>query len=248
MQRKVQPLLSLACLGALFLGAPQLRAADPPAEPPPTAPAKPGVIPGWGRWLDPSKDCKWRLDGGKLAIAVPGTAHDLSVEQGLMNAPMVMQEANGDFTVQVKVSGDFAPGKPLVQGRAAYQGAGFAVAQDNNNYIRLERAVYNRADGQGFHYVNFEVRLNGQVVRLGQSSDYPVPAEVPVYLKLERSGAQMRGSVSGDGQNWKAIGIKAFTAAPKLYVAVSAVNASDAPFAPQFESLKLATAQKDAAN
>ena len=221
-----------------------VRADDAPPAP---APKDPNLIPGWGRWVDADHDCKYRLDATKLLVSVPGSAHDLSVEQGKMNAPMILQDAQGDFDFQVLVSGKFAPGEAAVQGRTPYQGAGLVLAQDNKNYVRLERAVYTRADRKNFHYVNFEVRLNGQVVRLGEGADYPFEDKMPAYLRLERRGAQVRGSVSEDGENWHNLGVKNFVATVKLMAGVAAINASNAPFAPQFEEFKLAKAAQEPA-
>ena len=65
---------------------------------------------GWGKVVDPDGDCKFDAARGSLSIAIPGTHHNLNpaVRQ---NAPRVLQEVEGDFTVQVRVSGDFEPGQ-----------------------------------------------------------------------------------------------------------------------------------------
>jgi regulation of enolase protein 1 (concanavalin A-like superfamily) len=235
-----RPILLL--LPALLIASPVLRAADEPAPPAQEAPKDPNLIPGWGKWTDADRDCKYRLDAGKLSIWVPGTAHDLSVEQNKMNAPMVLQDVQGDFSIQVQVSGTFAPGAANVAGRTPYQGAGLVLAADNRNYLRMERAVYKRGDGQNFHYVNFEVRLNGQVVRLGQVADFQIEDRIPMFLRLDRRGTQVQGYASEDGENWQSVGTKTFVATPKLIAGVAAVNASTTPFTPQYSSLKLTTA------
>jgi regulation of enolase protein 1 (concanavalin A-like superfamily) len=206
------------------------------------APAAPNndLIPGWGHFLNADGDCSYQLDDEQLTINVPGTAHDLSAEQGLMNAPIVIQEMLGDFTVQVKISGDFEPGDAVVAGRSPYQGAGLMLGQDVRNYIRLERGTYVKTEtGQSFPYANFEVRLNGQLVRIGQANDYPLEAGQDTILKIERHGDTVSGAVSTDGEDWHALGDKPFRMARKLFVGVTAVNASTAPFSPQFADLKV---------
>ena len=74
---------------------------------PPISEARPPqTLKGWGGAVDPKGDCRIGLDGEKLTIAVPGTKHDLSAEASDMNAPRVLREIEGDFIVQLKVSGN----------------------------------------------------------------------------------------------------------------------------------------------
>ncbi len=224
-----------------------LKADDAPKEPPKEnkeAPQDPNIIKGWGRWQDPDRDCRTRLDAGKLLVWIPGTAHDLSVEQNKMNAPMILQEAPSDFDIEVKVSGTFMPGEADVDGRTPYQGAGLVVALDNRNYIRLERAVYVGGDRQSHHYVNLEVRLNGQVQRIGQSTDFPVPENVPVGLRLKKRGNQVQAQVNVTGENWEQVGIKTFTDGAKFQAGIAAVNATKAPLTTQFENIKLTPVER----
>src|SRR6185369_8187758 len=70
----------------------------------------PQRIRGWGDVVDPDGDCTIRFRQGKLSITVPGTPHDLSPLYEKKNAPRVLREVTGDFSVRVKVSGDFEPG------------------------------------------------------------------------------------------------------------------------------------------
>jgi hypothetical protein len=70
--------------------------------------ARPNEVPGWGRVLDPWRDCNVALDRehDRLTIKVPGTLHVLSAEvpQLPMNAPRVVRRVRGDFTAGVQVS------------------------------------------------------------------------------------------------------------------------------------------------
>ena len=88
-----------------------------------------------------------------------------------MNAPRVLQEVEGNFIVQVRVSGGFPKGaKSVVDQRRPFHGAGLLVYQDDKTYVRLERAEVNGGDA-GFHYANWELRRGGEWVRQGSSSD-----------------------------------------------------------------------------
>ena len=228
-------LMLAACIHAD--DAPQQPANAPVKETPKEGAQDANVIKGWGRWQDPDGDCKVRSENGRLQVWVPGTAHDLSVEQDKMNAPMILQDATGDFDVEVKVSGTFTPGEATVAGRTPYQGAGLVMALDDRNYIRLERAVYT-TNGRNHHYVNFEVRLNGQVVRLGEARDFPIPQNAPVALRLRRRGNQVQGQARV-GDNWETLGIKPFVNGTKFQAGIAAINATNAPLTAQFENLKI---------
>src|SRR5262249_53935589 len=64
--------------------------------------ARPNEVPGWGRVIDPWRDCEVSLDreNERLKIQVPGTPHVLSAEvpELPMNAPLVVRRVRGDFT------------------------------------------------------------------------------------------------------------------------------------------------------
>src|SRR4029077_19285839 len=89
------------------------------------------MVPGVGKIIDPDGDCKFTVDKGTLTIAIPGTDHGLSAEQGRMSSPRVLQETHGDWIVQVKVCGPFPQGATsLVEGRRAFHGAGLLLWHD----------------------------------------------------------------------------------------------------------------------
>src|SRR6267142_1720943 len=71
---------------------------------------KPASFRGWGMLTDPDNDCTVKGEDGKLTITIPGGTHDLNPALGGMRAPRILQDVEGDFSVQVKISGEFAPG------------------------------------------------------------------------------------------------------------------------------------------
>ena len=60
----------------------------------------------WGELEDPDRDCTYRVEEGRIHIKIPGTAHVLTAEIGMMNAPRVLRNIEGDFELEVKVAGD----------------------------------------------------------------------------------------------------------------------------------------------
>ena len=109
----VVALLGVCCTGAIGIAVYwQWDRLRPPGEGP--------ALAGWGKPIDPDRDCKIAANGPALTIDVPAKAHDLHIETPLMNAPRVLQDADGDFTIQVKVGGTLRPtGPPTVIGHLA---------------------------------------------------------------------------------------------------------------------------------
>ena len=196
-----------------------------------------GRINGWGTLIDPDGDCGFLVENDRLSIRVPGKPHDLSSELNRTNAPRVLQQVTGDFLVEVQVGGKFQPGEATIRSRTSFNGAGLLLWHDARNYIRLERAALERS-GSASHYVNFEERANGRVVRLGQASDFPIDESKTCYLRLERKGERIHGSVrQGDGA-WQNLTPKTTKLPELVEIGVAAINASDAPFAPTFIGLR----------
>jgi len=196
----------------------------------------------WGRATDPDGDCAFLRSKDCLAIVVPGSekAHDLAADIQVLNAPRVLQTAEGDFTLQVRVDGRFQPGEGSTQpGRTAYNGAALVAMKDPNNVVTLARAVL--WDGETRHYANFEIRVNGQLQRIGLTNDHPLPEKGPVYLRLERRGNKMLGSVSTNGADWVALAAKEIPEdwPAKLEVGLAAISTSKDEFIPRFSLLQI---------
>ncbi len=200
----------------------------------------PQVIKDWGSVTDPAGDCTFHANQGKLVITVPAEcprAHNLCAELSNMDAPRVLQTLDGDFDLQVKVDGTFEPGKEHGTGsRVPYQGAGLVVIADAANYIRMERATM--LFGELRNYINFEIRVDGELQRFGSNEKFPLDPAKPVWLRLERRGETMRGGMSHDGREWSWGEAKELTskswAKESLQAGVHAVSSSSGKFAPVF--------------
>ena len=144
----------------------------------------------------------------------------------------------GDFTVEVKVAGKFAPGKANITGRTSFNGAGLLLMQNEQTYVRLERAVLVRGERQQ-HYANLETRINGRTVRFGTPNDFQIDSAKDCELRLERRDDQIRGAVCQGDDPWHDLPPRTVQLPRKLWVGVAAVNASDQPFAPLFAKLSL---------
>jgi regulation of enolase protein 1 (concanavalin A-like superfamily) len=207
----------------------------PPSPPPPAAEPRPGMtLVGWGQTFDPDGDCTFLPEGKGLTITVPPTPHDLTAEEGRINAPRVLQDVEGDFRAQVKVSGAFRPTAGSVPGHLPFQSGGLLLWSDAQNYVRLERAGMNR-NGVNESSATLELRSGGR-----PSATAPVPlGEQDTYLRMERSGNQVRGWVSPNGRKWTRLEPLEATFPAKVRVGIAAVNAAREPLSVRFEDFQV---------
>ncbi len=188
------------------------------------------------RKVDPDGDCTFQNTGEKLIITVPGVYHDLGAERGCMNAPRLLLEVEGDFTAQVRVSGDFQPSMDATaSGKVPVVGAGLVLMVDEKNYVRLERFGMYR-DQQLKDLVSWEVRQNARWT-FSRASQPLVEKET--YLRLERSGDRMFPAISEDSHNWNDLPSIRIPLPRKVRLGVSAISTSSHPFAPIFDQFQL---------
>lgn len=229
-------LKSIAVIAGLFLLTDDRISAD--------GPGKTSELPQWGKAIDPDGDCRFLTAEGTLQMSVPGggRTHDLAADINVVNAPRVIQTAPGDFTLQVRIDGRFMPGPESTQpGRGGYNGAGIIAMLDEKNVVTLARAVI-QFPGEGpSHYMNFEIRVDGQLLRIGLTSDHPIPPSGPMYLRLEGRGSTILGAVSADGINWTVLGSKEIPAKwrQELQIGLVAVSTSKEEFNPRFSKLQV---------
>jgi regulation of enolase protein 1 (concanavalin A-like superfamily) len=200
--------------------------------------ARPNEVPGWGRVIDPGRDCDVSLDRehDRLKIQVPGTPHVLSAEvpQLPMNAPRVVRRIRGDFTAGVHVLGQLEPGQLKTTHYDPYHGAGLIVWQDPSNYLRLERAV-GFIQGRHHPYINYELRAGD---RLAVSRGITIE-DGPLFLKLRRQDGTFSAWYSLDGFQWVDLGKVYATFAERVEVGVVAVNSSKQTLSAELERLNV---------
>jgi regulation of enolase protein 1 (concanavalin A-like superfamily) len=207
-------------------------AADPDPNP---------FMSGWDKPVDPDKDCKFVKEKAGLTLTIPGKDHDLGVERGRMNAPRLLRDVEGDFVVQVRVGGDFTPANSsTTTERVPFVGAGLVLMVDDNTYIRLERAALRRDEIKT--YSNWELRKDGKWEKAGTITDLPLTGKT-TYLRMERKGELLMGSISEDGKKWRDMDPITIKLPAKIKLGVAACTTSSEPFAPHYDQFKL-TAKK----
>ena len=185
----------------------------------------------WGMAIDPDGDCKIDDKGAVLEIAVPNTHHDLNADNNKLNAPRIVREVSGDFTMTVRVAGDFKPSAKSTNPKAVpYIGGGIVVWQDSDNYIFLGRAAISR-NNKISEFAAFEERewgTRGALNNRGIDSG-------GVYLRVERRNNRILGYTSKDGKNWARLDPMETSYPATLKVGLYAINGCTDPVTVRFE-------------
>jgi regulation of enolase protein 1 (concanavalin A-like superfamily) len=212
--------------GCYFLAVPQATGPDGFAA----------AIRPWGEFVDPDGDCKIKFNNGALSLEVPGTLHDLTTAMDKVNAPLILQQIEGDFIARVKVCGEFQPNGPATRaGGIPFNGAGLVLWLDADHFIRIERAAVRRDDGVGAYLLIERHDRNQPMV-----SDGGFIAEGNVCLKVERRGAQISAWYGTDGLQWvEAQPIKVPSWPARLKVGLDAISTSSQPFTVRFEEFAI---------
>lgn len=198
---------------------------------------------GWGKVMDRDGDCTFKADRAKLTVLVPATLHDLHPRNGRLNAPRVLQEVRGDFTVQVRVTSDFEPGKKTTAPKSLpFIGAGILIWSDEKNYLRLERNLWWRQDvGKHICYtplVEYFKEGEAQNNSPGTSAE-PFFKGRSTFLKLTRRGNKIAAALSHDGKDWMATKEIVVDFPQEVSVGLLAINTSDRAFRVEFDEFSL---------
>lgn len=197
------------------------------------------TVQGWGWVVDPVGDCGFRLAEGVLTITVPGAYHDLWPVKGQVNAPLVLQDATGDFTVEVKVAHvDQAEQGTVIPGLASsvsFHAGTLVIWKDSRNFVRLDRTDMNNR-GRAITSCYLHVFKDGErVVELA-----PVVPDKPTHLRLGRHGDRLSAAYSQDGgKTWRSLPPQRARLPEKVKVGVSALNSTTRPCEVRFENFKV---------
>lgn len=196
---------------------------------------KPQTIKGWGTVVDPDGDCRVEEKDGTVTITVPNTNHDLtySVPGGKFNAPRIVREVEGDFTLQVNIPKFPLPDATSVTtGQFTFVSAGLLVWQDDRNFFRIERAS---VSPEPFAYLGGI--LDGQNAR---HEVRPI-TDIDTVLRAERKGNKLTFSArAANDANWTELLSETFEGLPaKLQVGVESVNTINKEFPAKFQALEL---------
>jgi regulation of enolase protein 1 (concanavalin A-like superfamily) len=197
------------------------------------------TVQGWGLVVDPVGDCKFEHADGKFTIKVPGAHHDLWPVKGKVNAPLVLQEVAGDFTIEVLVeevtkaeSDTVLPG---MASTASFHAGSLVIWQDAKNFVRFDRTNMNKG-GRATTACYLHVYQDGE--RTAELA--PAVPDRPTHLRLSRKGDRLMAAYSQDGgTKWTSLAEQKVKLADKLKAGVSALNNTSRENAVRFADLKI---------
>ena len=211
---------------------------------PPTAASADDVKPletvkGWGLVVDPVGDCTFNHEEGKFTIKVPGAYHDLWPVKGKVNAPLVLQEVAGDFTIEVLVEevtkAEPDTVLPAMASTASFHAGSLVIWQDAKNFVRFDRTdMHNRGRATTACYLH--------IFQDGKRTAELAPAvpDRPTHLRLTRKGDRVTAAYSQDGaKTWTSLAEQKVKLADKLKAGVSALNSTSRENVVRFADLKL---------
>ena len=202
---------------------------------------KSASFPGWGTVTNPDGDCTFKTGTGRLIVSVPGGNHDLDPRpEYQVNGPRVLQDVEGDFAVEVRITGTILPEKDmeLPCKNLAFRAGALLVWQDADNFLRLDNAGMIK-DGKPITFAYFHAYKDG---KLTASQGPPLNAE-PMVLRIERKGDRFTTSAH-QGAVVKKMPAVTWKTPAKLQVGIGAVNVSRQDLHAVFEDLKITTAKK----
>ncbi|HEX5105297.1 MAG TPA: DUF1349 domain-containing protein [Pirellulaceae bacterium] len=197
------------------------------------------TVQGWGLIVDPVGDCKFEHAGGNFTIKVPGAHHDLWPVKGKVNAPLVLQEVAGEFTIDVLVEevtqAEPDTVLPGMASTASFHAGSLIIWQDAKNFVRFDRTNMNKA-GRATTACYLHVYQNGE--RTAELAS--VVPDRPTHLRLKRKGDLVTAAYSQDGaKTWTSLAEQKAKLPDKLKAGVSALNNTSRENAVRFANLKL---------
>ena len=197
------------------------------------------TVAGWGLVVDPVGDCSFSHEEGRFTIKLPGAYHDLWPVKGQVNAPLVLQEVAGDFTIDVLVK-EVTRAQPdtvlpAMASTASFHAGSLVIWQDSKNFVRFDRTdMHNRGRATNACYLHI-FQDGARTAELA-----PAVPDQPTHLRLTRKGNRVTAAHSQDGaKSWRSLPEQKVTLAEKVKAGVSALNNTTRGNTVTFQGLKI---------
>jgi hypothetical protein len=169
---------------------------------------------------------------------VPGQEHNLWPIKGKVNAPLVLQDVEGGFSIEVLVA-SVEPAErdttlPGLASTTAFHAGTLVIWRDAKNFVRFDRTDMNKA-GRQITSVYFHVFKDGE--RVAELA--PIVPDKPTHLRLTRAGDSITAAWSQDGNRWNSLPEQSLELPAKLKAGISALNSTTRDCTVQFEGLKI---------
>lgn len=212
--------------------------------PPASIVATPSIpIEGWGNIIDPDDGCRVAATPNLLRIYVTPGVYDLWYGREdpakRYNSPRVLQEIEGDFEMQVKVTAEWEG--PAVENGSFSRAAGLLVYESDQHYLRHERNRFispRRPDVAWSWTPPLYDRNEQRISQWKSARDGPFQGN-STWLRMKRSGQQITTWISHNGTSWIQTGTHTTTFPAKVQVGIIAHSKGAADFMATFEEFNL---------
>jgi hypothetical protein len=193
----------------------------------------------WGKFVDPVGNCQIERRPDLATIYAPGVIpYNLIPNKPIgMNAPRLMHDAEGDFTLQLRML-PFAKAKAGTStagnDTASWRSAGLVLLDGEKSIVRVERVSWGEQN-EGAPMAHIECFRDGD-----RAEDHYGPLtddERSTMLQMERRGDQVICRFSDDGLRWEEYKIENLKLSPRVQIGLAAVHTTPTEFAPAFENL-----------
>jgi regulation of enolase protein 1 (concanavalin A-like superfamily) len=188
---------------------------------------------GWDKPYDPVGDCRFRCDEDRLTVTIPqGKSHNLALATDDLNAPHMLRAVEGDFVLQVRVTGDFSQ---TSGGNSC--GAGILMRVGQKVWVVKREGVTTQGERDD-NFWAYYYDSNGAAATCRCTS---LPASQIAYIRLERRKDRLLMTASDDGTEWKSMNTfgEVYKLPPTVIVGIVAEASKDAAFQVVFDELVL---------
>lgn len=184
---------------------------------------------GWDEPVTKAGNCRFARDGKKLTIIAPG---------GGLDSAMLLREVEGDFVLEVRVSGGFD-----LAARAGYRKAG-VVLEIDGAHSRMNRVIEVGA-GIVTGLFRSELTANGRSMGCAVGILGKDIANIS-HFRVRRKGNELIWEAKEDGTEWTTMnnGFTALALPKKIKIGVSAEATAPGPFTVEFDQFKLTKSPK----
>jgi serine/threonine protein kinase/Tol biopolymer transport system component len=194
----------------------------------------------WGKFVDPVGNCRIERRPELATIYVPGVVpyNLIPNKPNGMNAPRLLSDAEGDFTLQIRLlpfakaaAGTSTAGADT----ASWRSAGLVLLDGEKSLVRVERVSWGeKKEGAPMAHVEcFRDGTRAEVHFAALSDD-----DRWTMLQMERKGNEIICRYSDDGERWEEYKIENLQLPSRVQVGLVAVHTTPSEFDPAFEDLR----------
>ena len=205
----------------------------------------------FGEIVDPDKDCKFKLDGEKLVLTMPGgkrydywdeklPGKPSEQEKPITNCPRVLREAEGDFVITVRVTAALPKDPEAAEGKMAEAGAGLFIMNDKQRVWR--------SGMHDFAMPGKDRNLMAIIPGSHGPAGFQLTAGKPgagLYVRMKRQAGKLSPEFSGDGKKWQGGITMTVDKEEKVKVGVYGFSNSKADTTVTFENFSVEAAKAE---